>query len=757
MSSSTSFFSSSSSNKSTVGNSNVINIVVVGDPGVGKTSLITTLVSGIFPETVPSVLQQVRISPEDTADELGVLIMDTSSDDAERDIIFEKIIKVAHVVVVVYDVTTQETFDRLPKYWLDRLDKVFTGPIVIVGNKIDLLPPPTSNTSATESGGGGDMNMTTTERLKQKVRPLMEKYRIDACLDCSAKTNVHVTDLFYYAQHSVLFPVHPLLDMTNNSLLPKFQRSLTRIFRFYDEDHDNLLSNSELNTFQEQCFGARLPNDDLEGIRAVLQKESSQFVKTHGITLEGFQFLFQLFIQRNRPETAWSVLRKFSYDDSLEMNSSFQTLLKSLHRDQSVELTKRGLAFFASIFHQFDKDNDGALSAQELDDIFAVCGEKGFRPWAPPSSSSSSDKRPYDRSFCNLSDFPDGCLTSVERTVTLSGWLAQWAMTTCLSPSLVVEQLEFLGFPDLTVSTALKFTRKRALEDQDNRLQRTVIRAFCFGSKTVGKSSLLNALVKKLPSQQANSNEAAKNGRSVAGTVRPLDANHQNPSSSSANSSANQNTAGQASWFLVLTEVPCDEQKDFFAKTSSARLDCDLAVMIFDPSDQSSIEYLRRLQTTVPSTVPCVYLANKRIGTGSTSAQTDTDGLAQVQQVNEDVMKSANELCKSYSLALPDILSLEPPMSEQAAHKWSQGMDRVFGLLMTTALFPGAARPISDEQRVIERQNRMLRSIKRVSLVLGVLGGLSYLAYWAMVRNNPKKSTSEREPVVPSTHAVRPH
>jgi hypothetical protein len=273
------------------------------------------------------------------------------------------------------------------------------------------------------------------------------------------------------------------------------------------------------------------------------------------------------------------------------------------------------------------------------------------------------------------------------------------------------------------------------LEDADNRLQRTVVRAFCFGAQGVGKSSLLNALVKKSADRLS---DGKMNGpRSACGTVRPLDSSHQ------------PNTSSQASWFLILTEVPTDQQKDFFAPTSSARLDCDLAIFLFDPSDMDSVEFLKTVQASVPPTVPCVYLANKRNNQSSEKEQSLAeieDGVSAGPGTKASVFTAANDLCKAYSLSQPDVLSLEPPGSEQLSQKWSQGMDRMFGLLMTTALFPGAARPISDEQRVIERQKRLIRSAKRVSLVLGLVGGLSYLAYYAM--SSRRASSTERTTTV---------
>jgi len=41
------------------------------------------------------------------------------------------------------------------------------------------------------------------------------------------------------------------------------------------------------------------------------------------VRLPGFVFLNVLFIQRGRLETTWTVLRKFGYDDDLELREDF--------------------------------------------------------------------------------------------------------------------------------------------------------------------------------------------------------------------------------------------------------------------------------------------------------------------------------------------------------------------------------------------------------------------------------------------------
>ena len=39
--------------------------------------------------------------------------------------------------------------------------------------------------------------------------------------------------------------------------------------------------------------------------------------------VSGFLFLHTLFIQRGRHETTWTVLRKFGYDDNLQLNKDY--------------------------------------------------------------------------------------------------------------------------------------------------------------------------------------------------------------------------------------------------------------------------------------------------------------------------------------------------------------------------------------------------------------------------------------------------
>lgn len=64
----------------------------------------------------------------------------------------------------------------------------------------------------------------------------------------------------------------------------------------------------------------------------------------HFFLIAGFLFLHTLFIQRGRHETTWTVLRRFGYDDDLELTQEY---LFPLWVQISLHVTLRGVQFKA--------------------------------------------------------------------------------------------------------------------------------------------------------------------------------------------------------------------------------------------------------------------------------------------------------------------------------------------------------------------------------------------------------------------------
>lgn len=72
--------------------------------------------------------------------------------------------------------------------------------------------------------------------------------------------------------------------------------------------------------------------------------------------------------------------------------------------DCSVELSPLGNQFFTDIFEAYDRDQDGALCENELEELFST---SPGNPWREQG-------------------FPATTITDDEGKVTLQGWLAQW-------------------------------------------------------------------------------------------------------------------------------------------------------------------------------------------------------------------------------------------------------------------------------------------------------------------------------------------
>lgn len=89
-----------------------VRILLVGDPQVGKTSLILSLVSEEFPEEVPARAEEITIPADVTPEKVPTHIVDFSDLDQSEDMLIDEIVK-ANVVCVVYDVTSEGSLERV--------------------------------------------------------------------------------------------------------------------------------------------------------------------------------------------------------------------------------------------------------------------------------------------------------------------------------------------------------------------------------------------------------------------------------------------------------------------------------------------------------------------------------------------------------------------------------------------------------------------------------------------------------------------
>ncbi|XP_052187372.1 mitochondrial Rho GTPase 1-like isoform X2 [Diospyros lotus] len=432
-----------------------IRIVVAGERGTGKSSLIVTAVTDDFPADVPSLLPPMRLPVDFYPDGVPVTIIDTSSSVENRGKVAEEL-KRADAVVLTYACDQPATLDRLSAFWLPELRRLEVKvPVIVVGCKLDLRDD------------------QQTVNLEQVMSPIMQQFReIETCIECSAIKQIQIPEVFFYAQKAVLHPTAPLFDQEAQTLKPRCVRALKRIFILCDHDRDGALSDAELNDFQVKCFNAPLQPSEIVGVKRVVQEKLPEGVNDRGLTLTGFLFLHALFIEKGRLETTWTVLRKFGYNNDIRLSDSQLPPSIKLAPDQSVELSSEALEFLKGIFLLFDIDGDGALKPAELENLFSTAPESPF------------DEAPYKE--------------AAEKTalggLSLDGFLSEWALMTLLDPIRSIENLIYIGYAG-DPSSAIRITRRRQLDRKKQQSDRTVFQCFVFGPKKAGKSALLSSLI----------------------------------------------------------------------------------------------------------------------------------------------------------------------------------------------------------------------------------------------------------------------
>ncbi|KAK1401627.1 Mitochondrial Rho GTPase [Heracleum sosnowskyi] len=533
-------------------NSRGLRIVVAGDKGTGKSSLIVT-VDNVFPANVPPVLPATKLRKDFFPERVPVTIVDTSSSLENKDKVEEEL-RQADVVVLTYACDKPSTLDRLSTYWLPELRRLEVNvPVVVVGCKLDLR------------------DQEQIADLEQAMSPIMQQFgEIETCIECSALRNIQVHEVFYYSQKAVVHPTAPLFDQELQTLKPRCTRALKRIFILCDYDRDGALNDAELNDFQVRCFNAPLQPSEIDNVKNVVKEQVPEGVNYHGLTLAGFLFLNALFVERGKVETAWTVLRKFGYNNEVRLDvDRLPTPIKKTP-DQSVELTNEAVEFLKEVFSTFDIDGDGVLRMAELQDLFSTAPES---PWSEAPYENAAER-------------------TLLRGLSLDGFLSEWALMTMQDPMYCVEYLIYIGYAG-DPSSAIRVTRRRGIDRKKKQSDRNVFQCFVFGPEGAGKSAILKSFIGRQFSDDYGSD---KEDLFAVNTVDQLQ---------------------QGSKTLILREIPEDGVGQLLCN-KDALAACDVAVFVYDssyePSWKKTTDLLLKVASRGEATgyqVPCLIVAAK--------------------------------------------------------------------------------------------------------------------------------------------------
>ena len=116
-----------------------VRIGVIGDSGVGKTSLITATATETFSDNPPPVLPDTRLPAQCTPEGVPLRIIDTSSKPEDRSSTEEKI-RSCDVIVLLFTLDKLDSLRRVNSYWLPELRRLkVKAPVTLVLAKTDLV------------------------------------------------------------------------------------------------------------------------------------------------------------------------------------------------------------------------------------------------------------------------------------------------------------------------------------------------------------------------------------------------------------------------------------------------------------------------------------------------------------------------------------------------------------------------------------------------------------------------------------------
>lgn len=512
-----------------------VRILLLGEPGVGKTSLILSLVSEEFIDHVPPKTEEITIPADVTPEQVPTNIVDISVGEQSLEQVAEEIEK-SHVICIVFAVDRQDTLDKVGSYWLpfvrESTNEDCRKPIILVGNKIDLID----------------------YSIIDNIWDIAEEYpEVDRCIECSAKTLTNVSEMFYNAQKAVLHPIGPIYNIEEQELTEKCKKALTRIFKICDLNGDAVLDDYEITLFQKKCFDAPLQLQILDEVKSVIAQNVAGGIENESITMKGFLFLHCLFIQKGRNETTWTVLRKFGYDENLDLVNNYLYCNIKVPAGCTSELSYKAQQFLTQLFDRFDRDKDGALNPTELKNVFSCCP---VIPWHNLRYTVPTNEKGY---------------------LTLQGWMCRWSLMALLDLQNTSAYLAYLGYnfhENDTQKSAIHITREKKVDIAKKQSSRNVFQCHIIGPRSCGKTSLCRSFL------------------GIAHKKRRPHSHEKGEGDASSNSSINTVLVYGQEKYLVLKEIPITRVSD---PLQPSEVNCDVACLMYDVSTPRSFEYIARI------------------------------------------------------------------------------------------------------------------------------------------------------------------
>jgi len=443
-------------------------IVFVGSPGCGKSTLITNCANITnspddmledLPEDLPHVVTPILLQCVDDEQSVPMVLIDTSVGDVRGT---KEQISEADMIIVMASLGKGSNLQDVNDYWIqDQLMSVAAEqPILLILNKIDLLTP------------------EDREAVQNKWNALLEHQLWEKVCFVSSKTGEGIESMLEnFSDVLISCAKHPravLIDKYNDSLKPNFVAALTRVFRCLDNTCQGVLEFADVKRWNEEILSTPF---DTKGFNVILQKLneiSVDYVTHQGITLQGFLYMIHLMTRHKQWDKCWSTVRFFNYEYNLTIKPPWS--LPRLRPDEVIELQPEAFFFLQELFDEYALQRNSHICRDEIKTIFSVLpkGEKAL-----------------------ILDANVYCIFERENdALSLNGWLSYWVLTVAEQPEKTMQHLSYLiNAKNLDTTNWFRICQPKSEESDKDVCDRNLVRALLIADRGAGKTTFARYLI----------------------------------------------------------------------------------------------------------------------------------------------------------------------------------------------------------------------------------------------------------------------
>lgn len=172
-------------------------LVIVGDGGCGKTSLLSVFTLGSFPKDyVPTVFDTTVTDIKIDGKPVQLALWDTAGQEEYerlRPLSYSK----AHVILIGFSINSPDSLENVASKWIEEVNRLCPGiPVILVGLKKDLRNSETE-TEDMRNKGISFVDPKQGETMAQQIGA--KRY-----IECSALTGENVDQVFEVASRNAL-------------------------------------------------------------------------------------------------------------------------------------------------------------------------------------------------------------------------------------------------------------------------------------------------------------------------------------------------------------------------------------------------------------------------------------------------------------------------------------------------------------------------------------------------------------------------